>query len=51
MCNYMQQTNKIPQSFPQILELCYFGECWAWPGMSDQTQQILYDLTKASMDI
>ena len=43
----MQQTNKMPQSFPEILALCYFGECWACPGMSDKTQQILHDLTKA----
>ena len=51
MCNYMQQINKIAQAFPEILAICYFGECWACPGMPDQTHQILHDLTKASMDI
>ena len=51
MCNYMQQIIKITQHFPEILLLCYFGEPWTCPGMPDQTQQILQDLTKASMDI
>ena len=46
----MQQKNKITQSLPVML-LCYFGEPWACPSMPDQTQQILQDLTKASMDI
>ena len=47
----MQQINKITQPFPEILAFCYFGECWACPGMADQSQQILHDLTKAPMDI
>ena len=47
----MQQINKINQPFPEILAPCYFGEHWACPGMPDQTQQILHDLTEASMDI
>ena len=51
MCNYMQQINKITQPFPKILSLSHFGERWAYPGMPDQTQQILHELTKASMDI
>ena len=51
MCNYSQQMYKITQPFPEILLLCYFGEPWTCPGMPDQTQQILQDLTKASMDI
>ena len=51
MCKYMQQMNIITQPFPEILLLCYFGEPWTCPGMPDQTQQILQDLTKASMDI
>ena len=51
MCNYTQQINKIAQLFPEILAICYFGERLACPGMPDQTQQILDDLNKASMDI
>ena len=51
MPNYMQQINKIAQPFPEIFAICYFGEQWACPGMSDKTQQALHDLTKASMDI
>ena len=47
----MQQINKITQHFPEILVLCYFGKPWACPGMPDQTQKILHDLAKASMDI
>ena len=31
--NYMQQINKITPPFYDILALCYFGECWAGPGM------------------
>ena len=50
MCNYMQQINRITQAFPEILAICYFGERWACRGMPDQTQQILHDLTKDSMD-
>ena len=46
----MQQINKITQPFPEIL-LFHFGEPWTCPGKPDQTQQILQDLTKASMDI
>ena len=46
----MQQRNKIAQSFSEI-SVIYFGEHWACPGMPDQTQQALHDLTKASMDI
>ena len=42
----MQQINEIAQPFPEISALCYFGECWACPGMSDQTQQILHELTE-----
>ena len=34
-----------------MLALCFLGENWACVGMSDRTQQILHDLTKASMDI
>ena len=51
MCNCMQEINKIAQPFPEILAICYFGEPLGRPGMADQTQQILHDLTKASMDI
>ena len=29
----------------------YFGECCTCPDMPNQTQQILHDLTEASMDI
>ena len=47
----MQEINKTTQLLPVILLLCYFGEPWTCPGMPDQTQQILQDLTKASMDI
>ena len=47
----MQQTNKITKPFPEIVALCYFGERWACLSMSSQIQQILHDLTKASMDI
>ena len=47
----MEQINKTTQPFPEILLLCYFGESWTCPGMPDQTQQTLQDLTKASMDI
>ena len=50
MCNYMQQIDNITQPFPEILLLCYFGEPWTCPGMADQIQQILQDLTKASVD-
>ena len=49
MCNYMQQITK--ELKPIVLLLCYFGEPWPCPGIPDQTQQILQDLTKASMDI
>ena len=51
MSNYMQQLKKIAQPFPEIFAICYFGESWACPGIPDQTQQILHDLTEASMDI
>ena len=51
MCNYIKQINKIAQPFLEILGICYFGENLACPGKPDQTQQILQDLTKASMDI
>ena len=47
----MQQKKQMVQSFPEIMLLCYFGEPWTWPSMPDQTQQIMQDLTKASMDI
>ena len=50
MCN-REQINKITQPFPEIWALCYFGERWACPGMPDQTQKMLHDLTKASMDM
>ena len=50
-CNYKQQINKITSPFPEILVVCYFGEHWACPGITDQTQQALHDITKASMDI
>ena len=39
------------QPFPEILALCNFVEQWACPSMLDQTQHILHDLTKVSMDI
>ena len=42
----MQQINKITRPFPEILLPCYFGKPWTCPGMPDQTQQILQDLTK-----
>ena len=45
----MQQINKII-TFSEILALCYFGKRWVCPSMRDQTQQILHDLTKESMD-
>ena len=51
MCNSKQQINKIAQTFPETFAICYFGERWACLTMPDQTQQILHDLTKASMDI
>ena len=35
----------------EILALGYFGKGSACLGMPDRTQQILHDLTKASMDI
>ena len=47
----MQQIKKIAQPFPEIFEICCFREHWACPGMPDQTQQVLHDLTKAFMDI
>ena len=47
----MQQINKIAQFFPEILAICYFGECWTCPGMPDHNQQILHDLTKDSMNV
>ena len=46
MCNYMQQINKIAPPFPEIFVICYFGEHWACPGMSDQNQQTLHELTE-----
>ena len=47
ICNYMQQMSRITQPFPKILAVWYLG----MPGIPDRTQQILHDLTKASMDI
>ena len=47
----MQQISKITQPFPKILALCYSGESSACPGMPDQTQLILHDLSKASINI
>ena len=47
----MQQINKITSPFPDLLVVCYFGEHWACPGITDETQQILHGITKASMDI
>ena len=47
----MQQINKITQPVPKILALCYFGEGSECPPMPDQTQQILHDLTTASMNV
>ena len=44
----MQQINKITQPFPEIIVAT---EPWRCPGIPDQIQQILQDLTKASMDI
>ena len=35
LCNYMQQINKIAQTFPELLATWYFGECWSCPCMSD----------------
>ena len=46
----MQQINKIAKPFLEILAICYFEEYLAFPGVPHQTQQILYDLTKASID-
>ena len=50
MCNYMQQINKIAKHVLEVLLLGYFGEPWTYTGMSDQTHQILQDLTKAFTD-
>ena len=50
MSHYMHQINKIVQPFSETFAI-HFGEHWACPAMPDQTQQILHDLTKASMDI
>ena len=47
----MQQINKRAPPFPEIFAISYFRERWACPGISDQTQQTLHDLTKGSMDI
>ena len=47
----MQKINKITQPVPQILAVCYFGECWACQGMPVQTQKMLHDLTEVFMDI
>ena len=47
----MQQINKITQPFLEILAIYYFEEHLACPGMPEQNQQTLQDLTKASMDI
>ena len=47
----MKKINKITQPFPEILALSYFEEGLACPGIPEQTQPILVDLTKASMDI
>ena len=47
----MQKVNKITQPFLETLMLCYFGECWACPGMPEHCQWVLPDLTKASMDM
>ena len=47
----MQQINKITPPFPETMALSYFRERWECPGMLDQTKQLLYTLTKASMDI
>ena len=44
-----RQINKITQPFPEISAV-YYGESWACLRMPDQTQKILHDLTKASMD-
>ena len=35
MCDYMLQINKIAQSFPDVIAICYFGEHWACPDMPD----------------
>ena len=43
----MQEMNKITET----LLLYDFGEPWTCQCMPDQTQQILQDLTKASMGI
>ena len=51
MCNYMQQRYKITQPFLEMLVLRYFQKHWACPGKADHTQQMLHDLTKASLDI
>ena len=48
MFNYMQQINKIIQPFPNNLS---FWESSSCPDMPEQTQKILHDLIKASMDI
>ena len=44
----MQQINKITQPFPEIIVA---KERWTCPGIPEQIQQLLQDLTKASMDI
>ena len=43
----MHQINK--KLNPLLLARCYFGEGSACPGVPDQTQLILHDLTKAFM--
>ena len=47
----MKQINKITQLFQETWVLCYFGKHWACQDMDDQTQLILDNLTKASIDI
>ena len=44
----MQQISKITQPFPNILTFFYSGESLACPGLPDQTQLILHDLSKVS---
>ena len=47
----MQPISKIAQPFPRDICNLLFWRTLGMPGMPDQTQQILHDLTKASIDI
>ena len=45
-----KKIDKITQPFPKILTLSYFGEGSTCPGMPDQNQLLLQNLTKGSTD-